>query len=354
MKGGDLSHWPPELRRALISVQPAYFGWSPDEQLRYRAKLPDADREAVVTALLRAQGRRRPEAAAKLESRGRVSLRLQHEINQWLQPLVGIGEDGFNLNESFAEGRSILDFPTLLAYDQDDHAYQEDARERDDPKHVRRPYAGALHATWARCLVDGRLCYLTLSMAAWYLYGAMQTAASDEIERLVPHRYARGPDDGKEEGGLIRWDHRVDAGGHEALLEELQHRVWDYEARRCQDLLVEFKDHGRAATWFIDDPYPDAAKAEAESNLLIVFSDPEVLSRVRFTSFLGDCRAMEKPRHELNTLEDREVQAILNFAREQHDDLRRNFDPKEATLRKRLKVMLHPEVLRDLEDGETS
>lgn len=354
MKDGDLSRWPPELRRALISVQPAYFGWPPDEQLRYRVTLPDVDREAVVSALLLAHGRRRPVATAKLESRGRISLELQHEINQWLQPLVGIGEDDFKLNESFAEGRSILDFPTLFAYDQDDHAFQEDARQRDDPQHVRRPYAGRLHSSWARCLIDGRLTYLTLSMAAWYLYGAMQTAASDEIERLVPHRYAAGPDDGKVEGGLIRWDHRVDAGGHEALLEELQHRVWDYEARRCQDLLVEFKDVGRAATWFIDDPYPDAATAKDESNLLIVFSDPEALARVRFTSFLRDCRVMGQPRHELSAPEDREVRAILNFVNEQHDDLRRNVDPKVTTLRKRRKVLLHPEALRDIEDGGTS
>jgi hypothetical protein len=223
MQDADLSRWTAQLRRALISVQPAYFGWSPDEQLRYRVTLPDADREAVVAALLRAHGRRRPVATA-------------------------------------------------------------------------------------------------------------------------------GPDDGKVEGGLIRWDQRVDADGHEALLEELQHRVWGYEARRCQDLLVEFEDHGRAATWFIDDPYPDTAKAEDESNLLIVFSDPAALARARFTTFLRDCRAMQQPRHELNTLEDREVRAILNFAREQHDDLRRNFDPKVTPLRKRRKVMLHPHALRDLED----
>ena len=354
MNDDDPSHWPPALRRALISVQPGYFGWSPDEQRRYRVDLPDADREAVVASLLRAHGRRRPAATAKLESRGRVSLELQHEINRWLQPLVGIGEDHFALNESFAEGRSILDFPTLLAWDEDDHAFQEDARQRDDPQYVPRPYAGTLHASWARCLIGSRLTYLTLSMAAWYLCGAVQTAADDEIERLVPHRYVAGPDDGKVEGGLIRWDQRIDAGGHEALLEELKHRVWAYQARRCQELLAEFKNRGQAATWFIDDPYPDATKARDEDNLLIVFSDPEALARVRFTTFLHDCRAIERPVHELSAMEDREIRAISSFVGEQHDDLRRNFDPKVTTLRKRHKLMLHPEALRDLGDEGTS
>lgn len=350
----DPSRWPAELRRALMLAQPAFFGWPPDEQLRWRVKLPGADREAVVAALLRTHGRRRPEASAKLESHRRVPLRLQNEINQWLQPLVGIGEDSFNLNESFAESESILDFPSLLAYDQDNHTFQEEARQREDPQHVPRPYAGGLHASWARCLIDGRLTYLTLNMAGWHLYGVMQSAASDEIDRLVPHRYAAGPDDGKMEGGLITWDQRVEAGGHEALLEELQRRVWDYEARRCRELLDEFNERAESALWLVDDPYPETTKAEGESNLLIVFSDPEALARVRFTSFLRDCRVMEQPRQGLTGLEDRETRAILDFVNQQHEDLRRNFDPKVTTLRKRRKVMMHPEALRDLEDDGLS
>ena len=66
-----------------------------------------------------------------------------------------------------------------------------------------------MHSTWARCLIDRRLCYLTLSMAAWHLYSTMQEAAADEIQRILPHSYVAGPDDGKVERGLIRWDSRV-------------------------------------------------------------------------------------------------------------------------------------------------
>ena len=331
-------------------MRPEYFTWSADERLRFRSKLPDADSTALIEALLKAYGRKRPAAMAKLESQGRIPLELQGEINQWMQPLVGIGEDSFSLSESFAADDSLLDFPTLLSYDQGDHAFQEESRKHDDPKHVTRPYAGALHSTWARCQISGRLCYLTLSMAAWHLYATMQEAASDEIERLVPHRHVPGPDDGTvEQGGLIRWDMRVEADGQEGLLEELQRRTWDYEFRRSQELLLEYRSSSQAATFFIDNPYP--GDPTADMNLLIVFSDPEALARVRFTSFLRDCRAIERPLQELELIEDQEVQRIVVYVNEQHADLLRNFDPKVVTLRKRRKVMMHPEALRDIVDG---
>ena len=352
MEEGELTQWQPELRRALIAVRPEYFDWSDDERLMYRVRLPNDDREAIIAALLKAHGRRRPVSTAKLESRGRISLELQNEINEWLQPLVGIGEDTFKLNEGFAEGSSILDFPTLLSYDQDDHSFQEEARKRDDSKRVPRPYAGALHSTWARCLIDGRLNYLTLSMAAWHLYATMQEVAADEIQRLLPHRYVAGPDDGKVERGLIRWDMRVQANGQEALLEELRRRVWAFEARRCDELLVEFKDRRMAATFLVNDPYPEGSKDE--NNLLVVFSDPEALARVRFTSFLRDCKALERPSEELKALEDREAQTILRYVNEQHGELLQTFDPRVVPLRRRRKVMMHPEALRDLDgNGES-
>ena len=67
-------------------------------------------------------------------------------------------------------------------------------------------------------------------MAAWHLYATMQEAAADAIQRLLPHPCVAGPDDGKVERGLIRCDSRVQADGQEALLEELQRRVWTLEA----------------------------------------------------------------------------------------------------------------------------
>lgn len=330
-------------------ARPEFFAWSAEEQLRYRVKLPDDDREAVVAALLREHGERRPEALAKLESHGRVPLDLQNRINEWLQPLKGIGADAFALNEHFAEGSGILDFETLLDYDRDDHAFQQDANQRDHEGYQPEPYTGALHGTWARLLVDGRLCYVTLTMASWHLYGAMEDAARAEIEARLPHRHVRGPDDGKrDESGSIRWDMRVEAGGQEALLEELQRRVWEEQFRRRSELGQLFCE-SRQGLCFLDDN-PWEYQDPGERNLLVVFSDPDALAAVRFASFLRDCRRIERPLVDLRTLEEREAQRMRDFVTAQHEDLVKNFDPKVVPLRKKLKVMIHPEALRDLED----
>lgn len=333
-------------------ARPEFFAWPAEEQLRYRVKLPDADHEAIVSALLREHGERRPAALAKLESHGRVPLDLQNRINEWLQPLKGIGEDAFALNEHFADGSSLLDFPTLLAYDRDDHAFQQDAnlREVKDFKDLQpEPYSGALHGTWARMLVDGRLCYVTLTMLSWQLHGAMEEAANAQIESLVPHRHVRGPEDGKrDKSGAVRWDMRVDANGQEALLDELKHRVWEEESRRRQELGQLLCEQHQGVCFLDDQPWehedPD------ESNLLVVFSDPGALAAVRFTSFLRDCRRIEHPLTELRALEVREAQRMRDFVAALHEDLVKNFDPKVVTLRKKLKVMIHPEALRDMED----
>jgi hypothetical protein len=341
--------WAPELRRAVMSACPGFFAWSAEEQLRYRVKLPEGDREVIVAALLREHGERRPAALAKLESHGRVKLGLQQRINEWLQPLIGVGADAFTLNESLGEARSILDFETLLDYDRDDHAFQQDANLRDIDGYVPEPYTGALRGTWARALIDGRLCYLTLAVASWHLLGTMEEAASKEIEARVPHRHVRGPADGKrDERGMVRWDMRIDAGGQEALLEELQHRVWDEQLRRRRELGEEFGDRHLGACYLDDDPWEGSPPDE--HNLLIVFSDPDALASVRFAFFLRDCRRIERPLTELRALRAREAERMRAFVAAQHDDLVKNFDPKVVPLRKKLKVMIHPDALRDLGD----
>ncbi len=341
--------WTPELRRAVMVARPEFFTWSAEQQLRYRVNLPDDDREGIIAALLREHGERRPAARARLESRGRVPLELQDRINEWLQPLRGIGEDAFSLNEHFAEGSSILEFATLLDYDRDDHAFQQDANQRDFKDYVVEPYTGSLHSTWARVLVDGRLCYVTLTMASWHLFGTMEEAANAEIEIRIPHRHVRGPEDGKrDERGSVRWDMRVEAGGQEALLEELQHRVWDEQFRRRRELGRVFCEQRRRAC-FLDD-HPWEYQPPNERNLLVVFSDPEALAAVRFASFLNDCRRIESALAELRALEAREAEGMREFVAAQHEDLLRNFDPRVAPLRRKFKVMIHPDALRDMED----
>jgi len=287
------------------------------------------------------------EVVADGESHDHVEVPVQNQINEWLQPLIGIGADAFSFNEQFHLGQSLIDFPNLLAYDQNDHALQEDARSANDPDHVRTPYAGALHGTWARCMRDGRLCYLTLSTAASRVLDVAHNAAEEEIERLIPHRFVSGPKHGQEEGGLVQWDQRVDAAGHEHLLEELQRRVWRFEAGRFRDLQYEINELQLSSAFLVEDPYPEAAPGE--QNLLVVFSDPLALERVRLTSFLADCTSMARSHDWLTQVEEGERDRVLHYVNEQHRELLRTFDPKVLPLRRRRRLMMDPKLFNDLE-----
>jgi hypothetical protein len=329
-----------------MSVRPDFFGLPSMQRQRYRVDMPDEDRQAIVSALLKAHGQADAEKIARKESYDTVPVEIKNRINEWLQPLVGIGEDAFSLNESFEAGKSILDFPTLLAYDQDDHAHQEKARSAVDPDYLQRPYAGALHATWGRCMVGGRLCYVTLSMLALHLGSAMEEVADEEIERLIPRRYVPGPRDGSVEGGLVQWDRRLDAGGQEGMLEELQSRVWNFLAKRRDELLIDFRDHPLNATYLVENPFPDVEADE--QNLLVIFSDPSVLEKIRFTSFLSDCRAPAQPADDLALVKGRETRPMIEFVNEQHLELMRTFDPRVVRFRRRRKVMMHPKTFQDL------
>lgn len=344
-----MDRWSPELRRALMQVRPEFFGWTPEDQLRYRAAPPDEDRAAIVSFLVVALSGSDGAAADLLKKeRERVlPLGLQNRVNELLLPLTGIGADYFYLNEYLGEGRSILEFPTLRAYDEDSHSFQERARAAEEPGYIGQPYLGALHSRWARVLVDARLVYLTLSMAASYLYDRISEAAADELRRLIPHRYVPGPHDGEHEGNFIRWDTRIDAGGQEAVLDELQHRIWDYERDRWRTLRSDWNTLSLSGVYLLDDSQP------TESNLFCVFTDKQALDKVRFGAFMADCRAIERPAEELEVAVAAERERVSQFVAEQHQDLMVNFDPKIVQLRKRRRILVHPRALDDLgSDGE--
>jgi len=56
----DLDRWSAELRRALTRVRPEFFGWTPEQQLRYRAALPRIAGRLSTFWLQRWRARMRP------------------------------------------------------------------------------------------------------------------------------------------------------------------------------------------------------------------------------------------------------------------------------------------------------
>ena len=323
-----------------MKVRPAYFGWSSAERERYGVAIPEEDYERLCQALLQELWRRKIHSS-KAAARAAYHLPLdeQHRWNETVLPLTGIGDDCFFLNEGFATGKSILDFPTLLAYDESDYRFQEEARIKDDSTYPGKAYRGSLYLTWARLFVGAQFTYATLSMAAGYTLCALEEATTELIQELIPHRYVPG----KVEGKCYRWDQRLDAGGQEALLDELQHRSWAYTHERYENLLTEWDRHGKGSVYLIDVSEP------LEKNIHFVFSDTRALGAVRLRFFTKDCRAIERPLDELNRMVEQEKVEIIRFIRKEHDELRRTLDPAVVRLRKRRKIIVHKDAFDDLE-----
>ena len=341
-----LDRWSSELRRAVIAVAPDFFQWEAERQLRYRVDLREEDRQTIVNALLASIATERGHYGSVSRDEDHLPLDVQNRLNELILPLTGIGRDAFCLNEHFADGVTILDFPTLRTYDERDHAFQEQAEADEDPKYEKRPYLGRLYHSWARVLIDGRISYLSLTMAPGYLYDRTSEAMANELQRLIPHRHVRGPEDGKVEKGGIRWDFRVDAGGQDAMLDELQHRVWKYERSRWRELEGLWAATPRGGCYLLPNPEPGC---ELDSrDLHVVFTGADALGRIRPVNFMDDCRAIERSAEELAAAADEEAKRSLRFVAEQYEDLQANFDPKVTKLRNRYKVVMHPRALDDL------
>lgn len=336
--------WQPALRRALMRVRPEYFAWSVADQERYAVTMPAEDREHFAEALMAELFGRtfssREEADAAVDDLPLADL---ERWNQVVLPFTGIGEDYFYLNEWLARGKSILDFDTVRAFDEDDYRFQETARRESDPAYCGRPYRGSLYLTWARLYVEERFTYATLSMAAGYLYAQIDSRGQELLDERIPHRYVPGKHHGKAEEGGWRWDKRVEAGGQEGVLEELQRRMWQYQNSRHEMLQKSWEDAGRHGVYIVDESRPP------ETNLHVVFADKEALSAVRFRMFLRDCRASQRPADELHQAAEEEKAALSRFLEEQHAEVLRSYDPKIRPLRKQRKVVMAKGVFEALE-----
>lgn len=125
MVADALKRWPPELRRAMMRVRPEFFSWSRQNRERYGANLPETDRHLLEAALMKELfGARMRSWKREVDGNKRIPLRQLNRWNEAILPLVGIGEDCFYLNEWLGKNTTILDFPTLRDYDEDDYHYQ--------------------------------------------------------------------------------------------------------------------------------------------------------------------------------------------------------------------------------------
>lgn len=339
----DLRKRQAALRRALIGAKPEYFSWPEQAQERYRVTMPAEDRFKIEKALLAALFHIRVNTEEEMEAALDAFDDAQYLLlNSATLPLRGIGDDCFYLNEWLGENKTLLDFETLYDYDYDDHCFQEQARQEEFPDYTVKPYRGSLYYCWARLEIDGAFHYAFLSMAAGHLYGMLDERGVDKILELIPHDYIDGPEHGKREGKGTIWDLRVDAGGLEAQLKELQDRYYRYIAARQEALSQVFDAKSQQQVYQIDKSRQD------NPQMNFVFTDKTALQAVRFRHFMRDCRAIRGDSRELEALIEQERQNALVYLERNYQDILDNFDPKVVKFRKKHKIVLADGALDDL------
>ena len=328
-------------RKALMVADSHYLAWTAKEQEHFRATMSEEAQQKVHRVLLDCLLGIKCSSQELANAWDDMPSPKMNIIN-WANLLTqGIGEDYIYLSEYMAEGKSLLDFSTLYDYDYDDYLFQEEAKKQDIPGYKGVDYFACQHPSWARLLIQEQFYYATFMSLATYFLDDIESAGREHIDQLIPHDYVDGKNQGKPEKGGFLLDMKIDAGGLEAQLDELQDRWYTYQRERSCALNKMFNDSPPAV--FIKDHERDA-----DPHRFFVFKNVSTLKQIRWKHFLSDCESLIT---DLSAQEDqikREIDDAVSWLSENHLDILKNFDPKIIKFRKKNKIIILPGALEGL------
>lgn len=334
----------PELKRAIIKCIPEYFSMNEEEQLRYRSTLTSGNyfkvKQHVVKQLFGINivndgmyeepedmpendlGDEIKDASEFINSHLSSNLNFGEDdlsneqnliVNTHMQPLYGIGEDSFYLDEFLVE--SLLDYDSL--YDWYYSSYQwnvENEKER-NKDYKDTPFYGDFSLEWARMLIDGEFYYANLSMASMYIHYELEELGNDCIQKLIPHEIEDSFSE-PDENGYIRMSLTNNAYGQEKQLKQLNNKFRTKLDETESRLQKEFDTMSLQEVLILDE------NEEGSTGKHFIFSDKEILKRIHFKTFIKDCRKYEqKDASSFYVKLEREKQNLLDYLKEQYEDI---------------------------------
>lgn len=328
-------------RKALIAASPDYHAWPQTQQEQFRATMDDAVNNRVDAVLLnKLLGIKCNSENADEIWRDVLPSELNH-LN-WAKLLTtGIGDDMIFLNESMAEGISLLDFNTLYDYDYDDHLFQERVNKEEFPSYQARDYYALRFSRWARLIIDKRFYYANLYSLAGYLTGQLEDKSPDIMQTLIPHEYVEGNKHGNPEESGFLWDIQVDAAGLEKQLDELNSRWIQYSQQRWLELSQTFIQSA-PAVYMIDGHNLDELHCD------FIFNNESALKQIRWRHFLADCETIKADNTEVSDWEKQELAMAKTWLEATYQDIMENFDLDVIRLEKKRKVVIAPGALDGL------
>lgn len=323
----DFDRFPPPLRQALMSVEPAFFGWDASRQDRYRRDMPDAALGQLEQKLGAGDG--------SGDGHGSPGFDAINKINAMKLRLFGIGADCFWLNE---HGSGWYDMDTIADLSQDH--YQADP-EREENK---LPFMGQFYPSWCRYLHHGQLVYATITAFHHYVGDELARLHDDLIDQLIPHRFVKGPKHGKKVDGGYLWNMQCDANGLEGQLDELRARSWNVQNALYLRALgdCDARSSGQVFRVITSDG--------SEAMTSWIFDGLEAMRGVRLTHFLGDLESRRASRRILAALLAPYRDQAEQRLRQEHEDIMHNWNPELARLKPRRQVVLSNQAASQLLD----
>jgi hypothetical protein len=323
------------VNKALIAADADYGDWPPEEQEHFRARMgEDAIRKINHVLLDRlldipCQVDEVDETLDRVSEIDSGVPEFKVLLFNWAKLLTrGIGEDYIYLNELMPEDQSLLDFPTLYAYDYADYLLQQTAFKQEHSNDKGNEYYPYLPNYWARLLINKQFYYTTLTSLASYVLSESQTIGDELIKQLIPHQYIEGKNHGKPAAGdLVIYDMEIGALGLEDQLNELNHRWNDYQQERWLAISRASAQKNPAVYIYDESQNNDPKK-------IFIFTNEKALKQIRWCHFLSDCTPLLADNADIEKIQAEEIVMAKAWILNNYQDIQNNFDATSPTLNK--------------------
>lgn len=141
-------------RRALITANTDYFALSEEKQELFRMTKNELAEQKIRRSLLNSLLKIDCDINDADDIWEKQALSDVNMLNWALLLTEGFGENYIYLNESQAEGVSLLDFTTLYDYDYNEYEFQQQAKKEEFQNYQPVSYYPFIYPPWIRLLIN--------------------------------------------------------------------------------------------------------------------------------------------------------------------------------------------------------